>query len=260
MIPAGGAGALHVEERGKGEVVVLLHGTPTTPEHLRPLAERLAARWRTLLVHLPGYGSSERLTPYALERSHELVEEALAARAITHAHLLGHSGGSTRAFALATRGKVTALSVVGLGAIAWYPEDTRQRLRDLARMLRGGLDLRPLMPVLMLSPNGRKNPQWVAEVTSWGAACDAQDLAAEFDALTAAEDPRSAIAALDVPVLLRVGALDTATPPACSEDVAAVARHAALQVVPDVGHAILNEDFEGTAAAVESHLEAATVR
>jgi hypothetical protein len=43
-----------------GPDVVLLNGTPVTPSHLTPLATRLAARYRTWNVHLPGYGRSRR--------------------------------------------------------------------------------------------------------------------------------------------------------------------------------------------------------
>jgi 3-oxoadipate enol-lactonase len=47
-----------------------------------PLAERLSKSWRALVVHLPGYGRSAPLDPYTWERSHALLEEALASRGI----------------------------------------------------------------------------------------------------------------------------------------------------------------------------------
>jgi len=37
------------DDRGSGETVVLLHGTPSPPDHFAPLVERLAARYRVLV-------------------------------------------------------------------------------------------------------------------------------------------------------------------------------------------------------------------
>lgn len=245
---------LYVEDRGTGAVVVLLHGAPSTPRHLRPLAERLSARWRTLLVHLPGYGESASLVPYDLERSHELVEEALAARAVDRAHLIGHSGGANRAFAIAARGRLAVTSVVALSAIARFPEEVARGYIELAATLRGGADLAPMMGELTLAPVGRTHPDWVAEVESWARASRGEDLARELEAFARSPDLLDAIARLDVPILVRVGALDQATPLVRSEEIARAAKHATLQVVPDVGHAILCEDFEGTAEAIAIHL------
>jgi pimeloyl-ACP methyl ester carboxylesterase len=243
-----------IEERGDGEAVVLLHGMPTTPEHLRPLAERLAARWRTLLVHLPGYGSSDGLDPYAVDRSHELVEQALVARGVRDAHFVGHSGGAYRAFAHATRGVIAPRSVVALGAVSYFTATTKASFASFAVLLRSGADVAPMFPELMLAPRSRGDAACVAEVTAWATASPAEHLARELEAFAAAPDLRPALATLDVSILLRVGALDTATPPAGSGDVAAVARRAVVQVVDDTGHALLVEDFAATTRAVEEHL------
>jgi pimeloyl-ACP methyl ester carboxylesterase len=248
---------LWIEERGTSdEIVVLLHGTPTTPDHLRPLAERLSARWRTLLVHLPGYGESADLEPYDLAQSHVLVEATLVQRRVQTAHLLGHSGGAYRAFALATRAVIQPLSVIALGAIARYDAPMRDALAAFAKAVREGMDLRPILPESMLGPKARNDPRCVADVTAWATATSAELLARELEAFIDAPDLLGAVSLLDVPILLRVGAHDTATPPARSEEIRHVARRAVLQIVPDVGHALVCEDFDETASAIEKHLRA----
>jgi pimeloyl-ACP methyl ester carboxylesterase len=245
---------LFIEERGSGDAVVLLHGTPTTPDHLRPLAERLAERHRTLLVHLPGYGRSDGLEPYDVERSHDLVEEALAARGVVEAHFIGHSGGAYRAFAHATRGAVRPLSVTALGAVSHFPAAAREGFAAFAALLRAGSDVRPLFRDLMLAPRAREDDACVVEVTSWATASAPSHLADELDAFAAARDLRPELARLSVPILLRVGALDTATPPERTQEVAAVVPHSVVQIVEHVGHALLIEDFEATARAIEDAL------
>jgi 3-oxoadipate enol-lactonase len=248
---------LHIEDRGEGAVVVLLHGTPTTPGHLRPLAERLSGRRRTLLVHLPGYGSSASLVPYELDRAHELVEESVAALGVDRAHLVGHSGGTYRALAIAARGRLAVTSIVALSAVARFPEDVARGFVELAASLRGGADLAPMMDELMLSPAGRAHADWVDEVRSWAKVSSGEDLARELEAFAGAPDLREAIARLDVPIMLRVGALDRATPLARSQEITGVAKRASLQVIPEVGHAILCEDFEATVDAIARYLDVA---
>lgn len=248
---------LHLEKAGRGVPVVILGGAPCTLDHLRPLAARLANRHLVALVHLPGYGESPPLHPYELEKSHQLVEQSLLSAGIRSAHLIGMSGGAYRAFALAIRGDVRAHSVVTLGALTHLREDEAAGLRTYAAMIRDGVDTAAILEERMLSPAGRQNAAWVADVRAWATACSAETLAGELDAFAAAPDLRPALARLDLPMLLRVGTLDVATPPHHSEELAGMAHRAALQLVEGVGHALLCEDFEGTASAIEAHLAVA---
>lgn len=250
---------LHIEVRGAGPAVALLHGSPTAPAHMRPLAERLATRYRTLLVHLPGYGASAPLVPYDLARSHALVEESLLAHGARDLHLIGLSGGAYRALAIASRRNLRVRSVACIGAVAAFPPEEAAALAGFAQVLRaGGADLSPVLEQRMLSPAGREEPSSVADVASWLLAVSPGHLADELDALASAPDLHTEIGQLEIPLLLRVGELDVATPPARSEAIAAVAARATLERVPGAGHALLCEDVEGTARAMERHLEAAS--
>jgi pimeloyl-ACP methyl ester carboxylesterase len=250
---------LHIETSGAGPAVALLHGSPTAPAHLRPLAERLASRYRTLLVHLPGYDASGPGVPRELAEAHALVEEALLAHDAREVHLVGFSGGAYRAFALAARGTLVVRSIAGIGAYAGLSPDEAAGLAGFAQLLRAGnVDPGPILAQRMLSPAGREHREWVDEVTSWAAAISPSDLADELETLARAPDLHAEIARLGAPLLLRVGELDVATPPAQSEAVAAVARRCTMTRVAGAGHALLCEDFDGTARALEEHLAAAS--
>jgi 3-oxoadipate enol-lactonase len=228
-----------------------------------PLAERLARSWRVLLVHLPGYGRSAPLEPYSLEHSHALVEESLVARGVRDAHLVGFSGGAYRAFALASRREsaLRARSVVSLAGVANFTEEEKEGLAQYVRLLRGGIErpfdpfqAGPILVDLMLSPRGREHPLWVEDIRSWATAIVPDDLARELEAFIGAPDLRPRIAMLELPVLVRVGSIDAASPPERSRRIAEVATRAAFEEVPGVGHALLCEDFESTAASIERHL------
>ena len=225
-----------------------------------PLAQRLATRgpWRVLLVHLPGYGRSAPIDPYSMAHSHALVEEALTARGVREAHLIGFSGGAYRAFALALRGAVRVRSIVSLAGMADLTDDEKKGLVQYAGMLRDRFDPAPLLLDIMLSPRGRENPASVADVRSWATAADGEALARELEAFVAAPDLLPELATLDIPLLVRVGSIDAASPPERSRRLAQRARdgRVRLEEVPGVGHALLCEDFESTAASIERHLEA----
>jgi pimeloyl-ACP methyl ester carboxylesterase len=90
-----------------------------------------------------------------------------------------------------------------------------------------------------------------------GVRVSASSLAAELEAFAGAPDLRDDIGRLDVPLLLRVGELDISTPKERARRIMPCARRAILNEVPNVGHALLLEDFDGTATAIEEHLSKA---
>lgn len=225
-----------------------------------PLAERLAQSYRVLLVHLPGYGRSAPLEPYAMAHSHALVEETLLARGVREAHLVGFSGGVYRAFALAVRGNLVVRTIASLAGAADFTDDEKKGLLQYVAMLRAQVDPAPILVDLMLSPRGRESALSVTDVRSWATASAPEHVARELEAFVAAPDLRPQIAELDVPVLLRVGSIDAASPPERSRRIAEIARHVWHEEVPGVGHALLCEDFDSTAASIERHLRHACPR
>jgi 3-oxoadipate enol-lactonase len=232
---------------------------------MMPLAERLSRSWRVLVVHLPGYRRSAALDPYAIEHSHALVEETLVARGVRDAHLVGFSGGAYRAFALATRAEsaLRVRSIVSLAGVADFTDAEKGALAKHARILRGSVERAydpiqaiPMILDLILSPRGREQTAWVEDVRTWMEATTPEHLARELEALVGAPDLRPRIATLEVPIFLRVGSIDAASPPERSRRIVEVAPHASIEEVPGVGHALLCEDFDATAASIERHLRA----
>lgn len=247
-------GMLHVTESGHGHPVVFLHGAPTTPDHLAPLAQRLAPSRRCLQVHLPGYGQSPPLTPYRLDESHALVERTLAERGVVEADLVGFSGGAYRALALASRGHLRVRRVVSLAGLMGLFPDERLAMLDTVRMVRAGVALGPLLPAAMLSPAWRSDVGALAEIAGWGAACPPAALADELEAFADAPPLDREVAGLEAPILVRVGTADLACPLPRSHRIARAARRAVLEEVPGVGHALLVEDRLGTVEAVARFL------
>ena len=95
---------LHYIERGKGDPIVLIHGNGTMIQDftVSGLVDRLASRYRVIVIDRPGYGYSTRprrlWTPHAHAR---LFKNALAKLGVERAIVLGHSWGTLVALALA---------------------------------------------------------------------------------------------------------------------------------------------------------------
>jgi pimeloyl-ACP methyl ester carboxylesterase len=231
--------------------VVILHGSPTRPGHGEPLAKRLSARHTVHVLSLPGYGNSPALERVTLEAIQDAIAEAIKDRT---AALIGFSGGAYHAFALATRGLLKPRAIVSLGGVVNIPEESRPMFHQFAAMLRSPMDTRGIMPQRMLSEEGQRDPANVAEVESWIEAISRENLARELEAFADAPDLRPALSQLDVPVLVRAGTLDVASPPANNEAIARHCKHATLELVEGKGHALLLEDLEATAASIERAL------
>ncbi|MBS2014284.1 MAG: alpha/beta hydrolase [Deltaproteobacteria bacterium] len=249
---------LHVDERGSGEPVVLLHGAPMAPGHLLPLAEKLAKARRAIVVHLPGYGRSSPLEPYSMDASLAAIEDALLARKCDEAHLIGIGHGGYRAVAIAIRKVITARTLTVLAGGADLTAAEASQCMQVARMFRGGIEPASFLEEFALSPRGRERDEWVSEVRGWGHAVRTEDLARELESLASSADLRPELARLDIPLLARVGSIDAMCSPERTQRMLVAARRAVVEEVPGVGHALLCEDFVSTSASIKRHLTRAS--
>lgn len=105
MVEVGGL-RLHVEDRGTGTPVLLLHGWPDTSRLWRNQVEALTqAGYRTLAPDLRGRGRSDRppaVSDYALSLVVQDVTGMLDALGVERAHVVGHDWGAAVAWLLAS--------------------------------------------------------------------------------------------------------------------------------------------------------------
>lgn len=251
--------ALHIDERSRGPAVVLIHGTPTDPEHMWRLGEPLAEDFRVLVPHLPGYGKSPPAPePYSFEAVNALLEAALAERGVSSAVLVGYSFGASRALQLALRRRLAVRAVVSLAGIADVSEADRLQAAQSVEPLRAGVDLTDLAAARLISEDfARRHPEALQEVRSWMKAAPASVLAAEMDAVSRWENLTPRISAIVAPVTARVGDRDVAAPVEQSRAIVEAVPGGRLEIVSGVSHALLLEDFDATLASVKAACRAA---
>jgi 3-oxoadipate enol-lactonase len=248
---------MYVRDAGHGPAVLLLHGSPSSPEHFAPLAEALASHRRVLVPDLPGYGRSPALEgTYTFAAVNELLERELLDRGIREFAVVGHSLGAYRALLLALARGSRVTQLVLLGAMLGPEPSERAAYRHFAALTRQpDVDIGAMLVPRMLSAEYvQAHPDGAKQVSEWGDIATRQTLAAELEAVADAEDLRPRLGELDVPILVRAGAIDLALPLACGELIAARARNARLEVVPGCGHVLLLEDPANTVASIVTWL------
>jgi pimeloyl-ACP methyl ester carboxylesterase len=235
---------LQVDDWGAGPAVVLLHGTPSSPDDFAPLVESLAERHRVLVPHLPGYG---RTPPdpgfYSLGDVITRLEDALISRGVVQVDFVAFSGGTYKAVAVALGGRVAVTRLVLLAPVVGFDADVAQAYRDVAAASRSGsFDPRASWLERMASPGfAQRDPSGAARVLSWLDAVPAAVLCDELDAMADAADLRPRLRELSCPVLACAGANDRAVPPIWAREVAASVPGAISESIAGAGHALLVE-------------------
>ena len=114
---------LHSIERGQGDPLVLIHGNGTMIQDftVSGLVDRLAERYRVIVIDRPGYGYSSRPRQLWTPRAHaRLFRSALAQLGVEQAVVYGHSWGTLVAITLALEFPALVRGLV-LGSGYYYP-------------------------------------------------------------------------------------------------------------------------------------------
>lgn len=257
MVYVRGTG-LHYVEQGTGPPLVLLHGFLGSTVTFSELIERLRPHQRVVALDLPGFGYSDR--PLDIDRSHTAVADllctALDRLGIERATVLGHSMGGVIAarLAVAHPERVERLILVGSPA----PDEVRRLpLYPL---------LRPVLPVLFALilanlPRLRRSlrsltydPAFITD-ERWQAYTRPSRLRGSAHALIKLlDDVRRDVpldpARIGVRTLLLWGEADTAVPLRVAHRLHALLPDVRLEVVPQAGHLVLEEQPDASATAI----------
>ncbi|HEV8629342.1 MAG TPA: alpha/beta hydrolase [Thermoanaerobaculia bacterium] len=256
-LPAGelldvGGQAVHVEQAGRGEPVVLLHGFGESTYSFRRIVAPLAARYRTIAIDLNGFGYTARPrdpAAYTLEGQQRLVLAVLDRLGVPSAHLVGHSYGGGLALWMAAHHPERVRSLALLDStLPRYSTTRRSRvanLRPLSFVFLRTFALRQGYVRRSLAKAYRDEALATPEVTR--AYLDRLRVAGIDDAyygLTARNGEPIAevdLAGIHAAALLVWGRDDTLTPLRNGQRMAAALAGSHLVVLPDCGHVPMEE-------------------
>ena len=252
---------LAVEERGRGEPLVLLHGLATTRQIWNPVLGLLAASRRVVTLDLPGFGESPAAGPgFDLECVAERVVRGLTAHRVTAPYdLVGHSlGGAVAVMVAAGRPKLVSrlvlvapagfapaptlpVSVLAAGVDAMFA--ARRWLAPLTDLALG----RRVLLSMAVADGAAIAPTQARLMVQ--ASAGASRTAAAFEAVACA-DLRPLLGTLDAPLGLIWGELDRTIPPRTASHLIADRADAMLELVPGAAHVPMVERPSAFAAAL----------
>jgi 3-oxoadipate enol-lactonase len=234
-----GAACVSARLGGDGPPIVLLHSLLADASSFDAIAGPLAATHRVVILDLPGFGGSDAVEGGALEAIADRIAAAIAqlklgARPI----LLGNGYGGFVALLTAIRHPELAARLVLADCGAAFSEPGRAAFRGMSAAARAG-GLAAIADVAMrrlFAPEFQAaNPELTADRKQRFLAVDGETFHAACAAL-ASLDLRPQLASMTLPALVLVGAMDEATPPPMSRELAAGLPNATLVELPGCAH------------------------
>jgi magnesium chelatase accessory protein len=247
LLEAGGM-RWHVQQDGKGPVLLLLHGTGASTHSWRRLLPLLTPHFTVIAPDLPGHGFTSG-TPgrSSIGGMSANVATLLAALGVRPEYAVGHSAGAVVLCRLALDGKLDASRIIAInGAFLPLGGLAGMFFAPLARLLAATPGLPRLLARRFATPLGVSRV-----IDSTGSRLDADgtdfylrlmhdtahvagtlDMLSQWDLESFARD----LPAVKTPLTLFIGDNDKTVPPAQAREVQARLPAAAIQWLPGLGH------------------------
>ena len=231
-------GTVNAAQRGEGPPLFLLHSLLSDRASLDAIAPQLSRSFRVIVPELPGFGGSQAVGGGLAEIADRMAEAVRDGAGGEDAVVLGNGYGGFVALQMVIRHPDIATRLILADCGAAFSPSGRDAFRTMAAAAKAkGLaavtdvamrrlfapDFQARHPELMANRRaafGKTDPQ------VFGAAC----------AQLAELDLRGELANVKVPVLVIVGELDEATPPAMSHELAARLPDARLKIIAGCAH------------------------
>jgi 3-oxoadipate enol-lactonase len=251
--------ALHVHDTGDGPALLFLHAFPLDASMWDTQVGAFSDRHRCLRPDVYGFGASPPPPPgMTLDDVAAAVVEALDARGVQTATVIGLSMGGYLAFALLRRfaARVDRLVLCDTRAGADGEEARADRLR-MAERVRGEAGVESIVePTVarLLAPLSAAEFHVSDPVRARIRRATPAGVAAAQEAMAARPDSTPLLGAIAVPTLVLVGSQDTVTPPEEAERMAAAIPGARLEVIDGAGHLSNLERWDAFDAALGGFL------
>ncbi|MCC7418162.1 MAG: alpha/beta fold hydrolase [Acidobacteria bacterium] len=242
-------------------VLVLIHAFPLDARMWEPQMSLAGHGWRVIAPQLRQFGDDGRQDPPAASVDDYAgdVIDLLDALRIGDAVVGGLSMGGYVSLAICRlAGRyVQGLILADSRAEADTPEGVENRKRLLALVGEKGPQavVDEMVPKLVGATTAQSRPDVMARVRALARSSSASAISGALTALMTRPDSSPTLARLHVPTLVIVGAEDTLTPPALSEQMRQTVPGAELAIVPAAGHLSNLEQPDGFNAALAHFLE-----
>jgi pimeloyl-ACP methyl ester carboxylesterase len=248
------------EVMGDGPAVVLLHAFPLNRVLWRPVAERLASRYRVLLMDLRGHGESGAGNGPATMEKHALdLARVCDAAGIGRAVFGGVSIGGyvLLEFWRRCRERVRGLMLADTRAQADSDAARAARLQAADEVEKHGPTqfLEAMLPRILGESTQRGRRDLMEAAQAMARQMTVAGIAAVQRGMAERPDSLSTLPTISVPTLLLFGEEDQATPPAEGELMQAQIPGAALRILPRAGHVSVFEQPDEAHQVIRTFLD-----
>jgi pimeloyl-ACP methyl ester carboxylesterase len=255
-----GDAEIFYEVMGDGPAVVLLHAFPVNHNLWRPVAERLALRYRVVLPDLRGHGDSAPGDgPATMEKHASDLARVCDDAGIGTAFFGGVSIGGYVTFEFWRRFRERMQGFILCDTRAGADSDQVQagRFQTAELVEKNGPDafLDATIPRLMGESTRTNRPDLVQAARDMARKMTVAGIAAVQRGMAVRPDSVPTLRSISVPALLLYGAEDEATPPAEGALIKQHVPHAQLQVVPKAGHMAVFEQQEAAHEILRKFLD-----
>lgn len=248
-------GTIHYEDRGRGPILLCVHGFPLDHSMWREQLE-LADVYRVILPDLPGFGASPSTRTIA--RMSDFADDLAAfldsLEITTPLTYCGLSMGGYVGWEFWARypDRVSSFILADTRAANDSAEAARARELMAARVLQEGTAplVESMLPKLFGPEASTSAPDRVAATKSVMAQSSPAGAAAALRGMAERRDFRGELPTIQVPALLICGDHDVITPPAEMQTVADSMPEARLVLIPNAGHMAPLEDPARVNAAI----------
>ncbi len=236
------AGSIEIayDEVGQGTPAVLLHGFPLDRRMWAPQLRGLVGCARCIAPDLRGFGDTTAAPPYSMDRYADDVAALLDTLHIDAAVIAGLSMGGYVALAFWRRHRERVAALVLADTRAEEDDDAdrarRLEMRDVARRRGGGAVGDLVLRRLVGATTRAKQPEVMAEVRAILGSAPTEGVTGALEAMMARPDSTPALATIDVPTLVVVGAEDEITARPCAERLHRAIPGSRLEQIPAAGH------------------------
>ena len=237
--------------------ILFLHGVGSDKSVWTPQLEHFGQQRRAVAFDYPGYGESAPREGADRDDFAAAIVEAMDALGIDRAHFCGLSLGGIVAIAMHHHAPDRCASLILADSFARHPDG--QAIYDRSVVASTSMTMRALAEARAPALLGTAASATVrSEVVATMTAIDPVAYRQGADAVWLA-DQRDRAAAVGVPTLVLCGEEDRITPPALSEELAALIPGAQLAIIHGAGH-LANIEQPGAFNAMMDHFLAAVER
>jgi len=227
-------------QEGEGLPVLFLHGFCEDGSLWQPLARALGSEYRLLCPDLPGFGDSDMISPYTVERLAESMEALLDALGIDRCVVVGHSMGGYVGAALAERCPQRLLGLVFFHSHAFADSEERKanRRKSIEFIQRHGVApfVSHLFSSLFAPAFLQAQPAVVEEFIDRCCQQQSDAVIAASQAMLLRPDRSELLRRADYPVCFLCGEQDLSIPLSISLQQAALPPRSLFCLLPEVGH------------------------